>query len=37
MSELVILKENKAVTSSLKIAETFGKRHKHIIDGDQGL
>lgn len=32
MSELVILKENKAVTSSLKIAETFGKRHKHIID-----
>lgn len=30
--DLVILKENKAVTSSLKIAETFGKRHKHIID-----
>lgn len=32
MESLVIQRDNQAVTTSLKIAETFGKRHKHIID-----
>ena len=35
MNELVNaveLKDGKAVTTSLKIAEVFGKQHKHVID-----
>ncbi len=28
----VELKDGKAVTTSLKIAEVFGKQHKHVID-----
>ncbi|MCD5445407.1 Rha family transcriptional regulator [Lactobacillus delbrueckii] len=31
MNELVILKENKAVTTSLKVAESFGKRHRDVM------
>lgn len=31
MNELVIMKENKAVTTSLKVAETFGKRHRDVM------
>lgn len=31
MGELVILKENKAVTTSLKVAESFGKRHRDVM------
>lgn len=31
MNELVILKENKAVTTSLKLAESFGKRHRDVM------
>lgn len=30
--ELVILKDKQAVTTSLQIAESFGKRHTHVID-----
>lgn len=37
MNELVIMKENKAVTTSLKIAETFGKRHRDVMRGIEGL
>ena len=29
--ELVILKENKAVTTSLKVADSFGKRHRDVM------
>lgn len=35
--DLVIMKENKAVTTSLKIAETFGKRHRDVMRGIEGL
>lgn len=31
MNELVIMKDQQAVTSSLQVAETFDKRHDHII------
>lgn len=31
MNELIIMKDQKAVTSSLQVAETFDKRHDHII------
>lgn len=29
--DLVIVKENKAVTTSLKVAESFGKRHRDVM------
>lgn len=32
MEELVVVKENQVVTSSLQVAEAFGKRHKHVLD-----
>lgn len=31
MNNLVIMKNNQAVTSSLQIAETFGKEHKNVL------
>ncbi len=31
MNELVIMKDQQAVTTSLQVAETFGKRHKNVI------
>ena len=31
MNELVILKNHQVVTTSLKVAEIFGKKHKHVI------
>ncbi|MQS88250.1 Rha family transcriptional regulator [Companilactobacillus mishanensis] len=31
MNKLVIMKDQQAVTSSLQVAETFDKRHDHII------
>ena len=30
MKDLVIMKDKQAVTSSLQVAETFGKRHDHV-------
>lgn len=30
MNDLVIMKDKQAVTSSLQVAETFGKRHDHV-------
>ncbi|MBQ4494763.1 MAG: Rha family transcriptional regulator, partial [Selenomonadaceae bacterium] len=31
MKELVFLKSNQALTTSLKVAEYFEKEHKHVI------
>lgn len=31
MNELVIMKDKQAVTTSLQIAESFGKEHKHVL------
>ncbi len=31
MNELVIMKDQQAVTSSLQVAETFGKNHRDIM------
>ena len=32
MNELINIKNDEAVTTSLQIAEVFGKQHKHILD-----
>lgn len=32
MNELVYLKNDKPVCSSLQVAEKFGKRHTHVIE-----
>lgn len=32
MNELVIMKNQQAVTSSLQVAETFGKQHKDVLE-----
>ncbi len=31
MENLVIIQEEKALTTSLKVAEAFGKQHKHVV------
>lgn len=31
MNDLVIMKDKQAVTSSLQVAETFGKQHKNVV------
>ena len=33
--ELVIMQNQQAVTTSLKVAEVFGKKHKHVLDAIQ--
>jgi Rha family phage regulatory protein len=35
MNELVIMKDQQAVTTSLQVAEVFGKNHKHVLDAIQ--
>lgn len=35
MQDLVIMKDQQAVTSSLQVAEVFGKNHKHVLDAIQ--
>lgn len=37
MEELVIMKENKAVTTSLKVAESFGKKHRNVMQTIRNL
>lgn len=37
MKNLVIMKNQQAVTTSLKVAESFGKQHKHVIDSIKNL
>ena len=32
MNDLVIMKDTQAVTSSLQVADTFGKQHKHVLE-----
>lgn len=32
MKDLVIMKDQQAVTTSLQVAEGFNKRHAHVID-----
>lgn len=32
MSDLVVMKDQQAVTTSLQVAETFGKQHKHVLE-----
>lgn len=37
MNYLVIMKNKQAVTSSLQVADTFGKRHDHVADSIDSL
>lgn len=37
MTELVFLQNEQAVTTSLKVAEVFGKNHQHVIRDVRGL
>ncbi|POH13397.1 antirepressor [Fructilactobacillus sanfranciscensis] len=37
MNKLVVMKDQQAVTSSLKVAETFGKRHKNVIQSIENM
>ncbi|HAP8861747.1 TPA: phage regulatory protein, partial [Enterococcus faecium] len=32
MQELVILKNKEAVTTSLQVADSFEKKHKHVLE-----
>ena len=32
MNNLVIMKDQQAVTSSLQVAENFGKSHRHVLE-----
>ena len=32
MGNLVIMKDQQAVTSSLQVAENFGKSHRHVLE-----
>lgn len=32
MNELVIMKDQQAVKTSLRVAKAFGKQHKHVIE-----
>lgn len=37
MSNLVVMHDRQAVTTSLQVAETFGKDHYHVMEAIQGL
>ena len=37
MNDLVIMKDQQAVTSSLQVAETFDKNHQHILEAIDNL
>ncbi|MCU0446322.1 MAG: Rha family transcriptional regulator [Microscillaceae bacterium] len=37
MESLVIIQEEKAITTSLKIVEVFGKRHHHVLQDIRNL
>ena len=37
VTDLVILQNNQALTTSLKVAEVFGKRHDHVVRDIRGL
>lgn len=37
MNDLVIMHDQQAVTTSLKVAEVFGKRHDHVVRDIEAL
>ena len=37
MQELINIKDEEAVTTSLRVAEIFGKQHKHVLDKIQQI
>lgn len=37
MNDLVVMKDQQAVTTSLQVAENFGKAHKHVIESIKNL
>ena len=37
MTELVYINNNHALTSSLLVAEKFGKEHKHVLEAIQQI
>lgn len=37
MNNLVVLKDHQAVTDSLKVAESFDKKHKHVLEKARNL
>ena len=37
MKELVIMKNKQAVTTSLRVAESFGKKHQHVMEAIRKL
>lgn len=37
MSDLVVMKDQQAVTTSLQVAETFGKQHKDVLEAYDNL
>ncbi|WP_237725449.1 Rha family transcriptional regulator, partial [Enterococcus lactis] len=37
MQELVILKNKEAVTTSLQVAESFEKKHKHVLEAIESI
>lgn len=37
MEELINIKDEEAVTTSLRVAEIFGKQHKHVLDKIQQI
>ena len=37
MEDLVIMKNKQAVTTSLQVAESFGKKHQHVMEAIRKL
>lgn len=37
MNDLVIMQDQQAVTTSLKVAEVFGKKHQHVMEAIRNL
>lgn len=37
MNDLVIMKSNQALTTSLKVADTFNKKHQHVMESIRNL
>ncbi|EPV9342418.1 Rha family transcriptional regulator [Listeria monocytogenes] len=37
MTNLVVLQNNQAVTTSLNVAEVFEKKHKHVLEAIDDL
>lgn len=37
MNDLVIMQDQQAVTTSLKVAEVFDKKHQHVMEAIRNL